>query len=100
MREKNYKRKYEFQQKMISRQSEQIESLKAQIEQLKLECEEKDEIISSVDFLRSELTSNVNEIKKYKEQYKELIDELKKMKIILNQNVYKGRWWLIKFLIK
>ena len=100
MNEKNYKKRLDFQQKIISRQSEQIESLKSQIEKLKIECKEKDNIINSVTPLRNELTKNVNEIKKYKKEYGKLIQELKKMKNITNQTVYKGWWWLIKFLLK
>lgn len=101
---KNNKNKYEkrlaFQQKMITRQSKQIDDLKLQIEKLKNELKEKDEIINSVTPLRNELTENVNATKKYKEQYKSLIQELKDMKKILNKEVYKNRWWLVKWLLK
>jgi DNA repair exonuclease SbcCD ATPase subunit len=100
MNEKNYKRKLDFQQKLIARQSEQIESQKNEIDKLKLELKEKDKMIHSVDSLRNELSQNISEIKKYKEEYKILIDEVRKMKSIINQDVYKNRWWLIKFLIK
>lgn len=100
MNEKRYKRKFEFQKNVVSRQSEQIEALKSQVEKLKLEIKEKDEIINSVAPLKNELSQNVAEIKEYKEQYRALIDELRKMKKIINQEVYKGRWWFIKFLIK
>jgi hypothetical protein len=96
----NEKKRLEFQQKLIQRQSEQIEDLKLQVENLKLEIEEKDKIISSVSSLRNELTENVKESKKYKEEYIKLIQELRKMKEIVNQEVYKGRWWLVRFLIK
>lgn len=100
MNEKNYKKKIELQQKIISKQLEYIESLNLQIEKLKTECDLKDEIINSVDFLRKELKQNVAEIKKYKEEYVELIEELRKMKDIVDKEVYKGRWKLIRFLIK
>lgn len=100
MNEKKYKKRLEFQQKMISRQSEQIDDLKLEIETLRNKLIEKDEIINSVTPLRSELTENVNEVKKHKEQYKVLIQELKDMKKILNREVYKNRWWLIKRLLK
>lgn len=100
MNEKKYEKKFEFQQKMISRQSEQIEELKLQNAKLKLELEKKDEIINSVASLKDELIQNAEEVKKYKEDYKSLIDELRKMREILNQDVYKGRWKLVKFLIK
>ena len=100
MTEKNYKKRLEFQQNMISRQSEQIEELKSQIEKLELECEKKDETINSVAYLRDEMIKQVSEVKEYKKQYKELIEELKAMKKAMNQSVYKGRWNLVKFLTK
>ena len=104
MNEKKIKDRYEkrlaFQQKMINRQSEQIEKLKSENEKLTLECQKKDELINSVTPLRNELTENINEVKKKKKEFDELIQELKKMKSIINKEVYKGRWWLIKWLIK
>ena len=100
MNEKNYKKRLEFQQNMISRQSKQIEDLKSENEKLKLELQEKDKIINSVAHLRDELTKNVAESKKYKEEFKELVQELRKMKEIMNQTVFRGRWKLIKFLLK
>lgn len=96
----NEKKKLEFQQKIISRQSKQIEDLKLQVAQLELELEEKNKVMSSVDHLRSELSKDIAEVKGYKKEYKNLIDELRKMKEIMNQEVYKGRWKLVRFLIK
>ena len=100
MNEKTYKKRLDFQQKMISRQSEQIESLKLEIEKLKLKCKEKDEIINSIEPMRNELKQNIADAKKYKEEFNKLIKELKKMKEIMNQELYRGRWKLIRFLIK
>lgn len=100
MNEKNYKKRLDFQQKIISRQSEEIEDLKLKNEELKMKLAEKDELINSVSSLREELTNNVSDIKRYKKEYKELINELRKMKKIMNQEIYKNRWWLVKFLIK
>ena len=100
MNENKYKRKLEIQQKKISHQSKQIESLESQVQKLKLEIEEKNRIIGSITPLREELIQNVAESKKYKDQSKNLVDELRKMKEVVNREVYKGRWRLIKFLIK
>lgn len=100
MNEKNYKKRLEFQQNMISRQSKQIEDLKSENEKLKLELQEKDNIIASVEPMRKELAQNVAESKRYKEEFKALVQEVRKMKEIVNQKVYKGRWKLIRFLIK
>ena len=41
-----------------------------------------------------------SEVKRYKKEFRELVDELRKMKEVLNREVYKGRWRLVKFLIK
>ena len=41
MNEKNYKKRLDFQEKMISHKSEQIKLLESQIENLKLKIEEK-----------------------------------------------------------
>lgn len=97
---KNYERKFEFQKNIIARQSKQIDSLKLQIEKLEKQAQEKDELINSVASLKEELSQNVAEIKKSKEEYHKLIKELKMMKEIINQEVYRGRWRLIRFLIK
>lgn len=96
----NENKRLEHQKKMISRQSKQIEDLKSEITRLELEIEEKDKIIDSVSSLREELIKNVTESKKYKDEYEGLLQELQKMKYILNHEVYKGKWWIIKHLIK
>jgi predicted restriction endonuclease len=100
MNEKRYKKKVELQQKLISRQAEQIDDLKSQVEALKIECTEKDNIINSVSVLKEELTQNVSDAKKYKNEFRELVQELRKMKDIINQEAYNGRWSIIKLLIK
>lgn len=100
MSEKSYKKKYEFQKKMIDRQSRQIESLKSQINELLVDCEKKDNEIKSISYLKDELVKNINEIKKSRKEYDNLIKELRQMKNVLNKTVFKGRWKLIKFLIK
>lgn len=100
MNEKNYKRKLDFQQKLIARQSEQIEQLKDKVQKLELEIEEKDRIIYSIEPLRNELKQNISDIKEKKEEYQTLINEIRNMKEIINQDVYRGRWNIIKFLMK
>ena len=95
-----YEKRLQFQQKVISNKSERIELLELEIEKLKFELDAKDKIINSVAPLKNELTKNVEEINKYKKEYAKLIQELKKMKEIANQTMYKGRWRFVKFLIK
>lgn len=100
MNEKKYEKRLNFQSQLIARQSKQIDDLKKKNEKLENECRKKDEIINSVDYLRNELTKEVSEVKKRKEEFNRLISELREMKSIVNQEVYKGRWRLIKLLIK
>lgn len=100
MSEKNYKKRLELQQKMISRQSNEIESLNAEIVKLRLQIEKKDNVINSIEPMRKELAENIAEVKQYKNEYKSLIEELKKMREIVNQEVYHGRWKVIKLLMK
>lgn len=100
MSEKNYKKRLDFQNKMISRQSQQIDNLKLKIENLEQKLKEKDEVINSVIPMRKEMTDNLKEQKRLKEQYKSLIQELKQMKKIMNKEVYKNRWWLIRLFIR
>ena len=85
---------------MINRQSEQIESLKSEIEKLNEKLEEKDKVINSIAPLRQELMENIADIKKQKEKYKQLIDELKLMKNIMNEEVYNNRWRWVRYLVK
>ncbi len=100
MNEKRYEKRLETQGNMISRQSKQIEELESQVINLKLEIEEKNKIINSVAPLREELMQNVAQTKKYMEESKELVNELRKMKDVMNHTVFKGRWKIIKYLLK
>lgn len=100
MNEKRYKKKLEIQNKLIARQSEQIEKLKSQNEALKLKCDEKDEIINSVEPLRKELTESIERHKELRNEYTNLVKELRMMKKVIDETVYKNRWNIIKFLIK
>lgn len=100
MKKKNFERKYELQKTVIAHQAKQINLLKEQVEKLKQEIEEKNELINSIESLKIELADNIAEHKRLREQYNKLIEDLKKMKEIMNQEVYRGRWRLIRFLIK
>lgn len=100
MNEKNYKKRLDFQQKVISKKSEEIEYLKLENEKLKKRLKEKDEMIASVEPMRKEMTENVKEHKRLKNEYQSLIQELRQMKKALNKEVFKNRWWLVKLLIK
>ena len=100
MNEKNYKKRLDFQQDIISKKSEEIESLKLKNKKLEQTIKEKDEIIASVEPMRKEMAENAKEHKRLKQEYQGLIQELRQMKKALNKEVFKNRWWLVKLLIK
>lgn len=93
MNEKSYKKRLDFQQKLISKQSQRIKDLES-------ELEEKNKIIDSTSDLRNELKQNVTESKKYKDEYEKLVDDLKLQRDIFDKEVFNNRWWLIRLLAK
>ena len=66
MNERNCKKRLDFQQKIISRKSEEIDMLKIENEKLRQELQKKDEVIASVEPMRKEMAENINEIKQKK----------------------------------
>ena len=100
MKEKKYEKRLDFQQQIITKQLKQIELLETKIERLEERLKEKDEIISSVEPMRREMTDNLEKQKVLKNEYEKLIQELRQMKKIMDVTVYKGKWRLVKFLIK
>ena len=89
-------RKSNIKSRIIERQTNEIESLKKRISELEIDCDEKDELISSIDSLRVEM----EDIKSKGEVYDKLVGELTEMKKIMNEEVFKGRWNIIRFLLK
>lgn len=100
MNERKYEKRLEMQNKLISRQSEQIKDLEQQVRDLQLEIEEKNEVIFSIEPMREEMAKHIAEVKKRKVEFESLTNEVRKMKEVLNETVYKGRWNLVKLLIK
>lgn len=86
--------------RIISRQVDEIDKLKQTVSDLEISCQEKDELISSIDTLIADMRETVDGINAKSEEYDKLIDELRQMKRIMNEEVFKGKWWLMKFLIK
>lgn len=85
---------------IIKRQVIEIKELKKLIDNLNITCEQKDEIIGSINGLRQDLIDVITDINDKREQYDALINELIEMKKIINQEVFKGRWKIIRFLLK
>ena len=97
----NYKnKKSDFKTKIITRQIDEIDSLRKKISDLEIDNKNKDEIIESINALRNDLINIVNEIKDKSDKYDMLIAEVMQMKSVINKTVFKGRWKLIRFLLK
>lgn len=93
-------RKSNIKSRIIERQTHEIESLKKRISELEIDCDDKDELINSVDSLRIEMEQIVEDLKSKGEVYDKLVEELTEMKKIMNEEVFKNKWWLIRFLLK
>ena len=92
--------KSDLKNQIIQRKNDEIESLKNRISNLQIENEEKDELINSVEFLRNELLETIDELKSKRDEYDKLVSELREMKKVINEEVFKGRWSIIKLLVK
>ena len=97
----NFKnKKSDIKSQIIDRQINEIEHLKQEISKLEIDCEEKNKLINSIDSLHSELVGVIDELKNKRQEYNKLITELYKMKSVMNQTVFKGRWKLIRLLLQ
>ena len=50
--------------------------------------------------VKKELKDITKELRGKRSEYENLIKELREMKTVMNQRVFKGRWKLVRFLIK
>lgn len=98
---KRRKRKYgRIKSGIIQHQADEIKSLKAQIDKLNISCKEKDELINSVEHFQREFAQILEELRDKKREYEKILKEIKAMRDALNKEVFKGRWSIIKWLIK
>lgn len=104
-------RKSELKDKTIARQAKEIEALKIEVSKLKSACDDKDRIIAekenegaefaeTIEHLRGELKENIDELKMKSREYDDNLAEIKMMKKVFNEELFNGRWNLIKFLVK
>lgn len=98
-RNKN-KKKYDVKNQIIKRQIDEIDNLKKTVSKLEISCEEKDKIIDSIDVLYNDLLKTIDDLKVKGNEYDKLISELSEMKTVMNQIVFKGKWKIIKLLIR
>lgn len=98
---KKRKKKYgKIKGSIIKYQADEIKSLKAQIDKLNISCKEKDELINSVEHFQQEFVQIVEELRGKKQEYEKLIGEVREMKNALDREVFRGRWSIVKWLIK
>lgn len=86
--------------KVIKQQLDEINRLQKLVSKLEISCEEKDAIVHSIDFLRKNLIETINDAKSKSREFDRLMRELIEMKQVMNQTVFKGRWKLIRLLMK
>lgn len=95
-----YEKKYETQKKIVLRQLDEIEKLKSSIFELEIDSEKRTELIDSITDIRTELYEVIDDLSERREEYTRLIEDLGQMKMVMNQTVFKGKWRLIKLLLR
>jgi hypothetical protein len=95
-----YEKKYETQKKIVLRQLDEIEKLESSISELEIDSEKRTELIDSITDIRTELYEVIDDLSERREEYTRLIQDLRQMKIVMNQTVFKGKWRLIKLLLR
>ena len=95
-----YEKKYETQKKIVLRQLDEIEKLKSSISELEIDSEKRTELIDSITDIRTELYEVIDDLSEKREEYIRLIEDLRQMKMVMNQTVFKGKWRLIKLLLR
>lgn len=95
-----YEKKYETQKKIVLRQLDEIEKLKSSISKLEIDSEKRTELIDSITDIRTELYEVIDDLSERREEYTRLIEDLKQMKMVMNQTVFKGKWRLVKLLLR
>lgn len=95
-----YEKKYETQKKIVLRQLDEIEKLKSSISELEIDSEKRTELIDSITDIRTELYEIIDDLSERREEYTRLIEDLRQMKMVMNQTVFKGKWRLIKLLLR
>lgn len=95
-----YEKKYETQKKIVLRQLDEIEKLKSSISELEIDSEKRTELIDSITDIRTELYEVIDDLSERREEYTRLIEDLKQMKMVMNQTVFKGKWRLVRLLLR
>lgn len=92
-------KKNDLQKKTILNQIKEIEKLKKEILDLQIDCHKKDDLLNIVNSFQNELSQIIDDLQERRKQYDILISDLQQMKCVMNQQVFKGRWNIIKALL-
>ena len=84
----------------LQRKEKEIESLKEQVLKLQNECNEKDKLLHSIDDMRKELESTIESLKEKSREYESLNEDLRQMRKVFDKTAFKGKWNIIKWLMK
>lgn len=95
-----YEKKYDTQKKIVLKQLDEIEHLKSIISDLEIDTEKRTGLIDSITDIRTELYEVIDDLSEKREEYSRLVEDLRQMKMVMNQTVFKGKWKLIKLLLK
>lgn len=94
------KRSNDVKSRIIARQADEIEKLKEEIAKLQNDNAEKEELVNSIEPMRKELSEIIKDLNDKRNEYDALLSQLKESRKIINQDVFKGKWNLIRFLLK
>ena len=97
---KRIKDRENLRMQILQRKEKEIEALKEKVLYLQDECKKKDELINSVDDMRKEFERSIEDLKEKKKEFENLNKELRQMKKVFNETVFKGRWSIVKWLMK
>ena len=94
------KKRESLRKQILQRKENEIRFLKEKILKLQEECRKKDELINSVNDTKKELEAHIESLKKKGDEYDALNEDLMQMRKVFNQTIFKGRWKIIKWLMK
>lgn len=98
---KSRKKKYgAVKRSIIKSQADEIRRLKDKVAKLEEENKQKDDTIASVEPMSDMLQKEIDEVRGKKKEYDRIISDLKEMRNVFNKEVFKGRWNIIKFLMR
>lgn len=94
------RKKQDLKSRTIQRQANQIKDMQKEIDRLETRCKEQEKELGSMAYMHDEMASLISELREKVKEYNSYLDEIKKMKAVFNKDLFKGRWNLVKFLVK